>query len=225
MELGTLVNMIEKPSWKAMLISTVRAEGMDPWSIDVALLTSEYSKKIKKMRLNDFRVPANAVLASAILVRFKADSWNLLPAELPSPEESLQDYEDIGLLEWPEVEPMQRLTTRRVTLEELIQAIEQVMEKTKKKADSKKVPLEVMEFTIGEKEEFKKGVDDIYQKVLSKADSENLALFSDIVQEKTRPEVVRVLLSLLHLACENKISVWQEKQFGEIFISLKEVSN
>ena len=223
MELDSLVEMIEKPTWKTLLVNTVRSEDMDPWSIDVSTITSKYAERLKKMRLIDFRVPANAVLASAILVRFKSDSWDLVPKEV-SAGESLEEYEDLGLFEFPELETTQRLTTRRVTLEELIQAVEQVMVKTKKKAESRKIPVEVMEFTIGEKEEFQKGAEEVYKRVLEKADSEDLALFSDILEEKTKAETVRVLLSLLHLACEDRVSVWQEKQFGEIFISIKEAS-
>jgi chromatin segregation and condensation protein Rec8/ScpA/Scc1 (kleisin family) len=222
MELDTLIDIIEKPTWKTLLVTTVKTEGMDPWSIDVALLASEYGERIRNMRLNDFRVPANAVLASAILVRFKSDSWNLVPVEAAM-EESVQEFE-LGLLDFPEVQPTQRLTTRRVTLEELIHAIDQVMDKTKKKAGSFRMPVEVMELTIGEKEEFRKGVDEVYERVLANLDSEKIALFSDLLEEKTRPEIVRVLLSVLQLCSENRVSVWQEKQFGEIFVSLKEAS-
>ncbi len=221
MELDSLVEIIEKPTWKTLLVNTVRSEGMDPWSIDVALLVSKYGEKIRNMRLNDFRVPANVVLASAILVRYKSDSWSLVPVE-PVVEEAFEEYEKLGLFEFPEIEATQRLTTRKVTLEELIQAIDQVMDKTKKKASRVRVPIEVMEYTIGEREEFQKSIDEVYDRVLASVDSEKIALFSDLIEEKTRPAIVRTLLSLLHLACEEKVSVWQEKQFGEIFVSLKE---
>ena len=226
MELDALVGIIEKPTWKSLLINTVKSEGMDPWSIDVVLLASKYGDMVKEMKLNDFRVPANAVLASAILVRFKSDSWNLVPKENHEEEDVLEEYEELGLLDFPginEMDTVQRITTRRVTLEELIDAVETVMDKTKKKRKEKpEIPKDVMKLTIGEKEEFQKSIENVYKKDLEKADSENIVLFSDLVEEKKRPEVIRVLLSLLHLACEDRVGVWQEKEFGEIFVSLKE---
>ncbi|MCD4740809.1 hypothetical protein K8R43_06570 [archaeon] len=222
MELDAFVDLIEKPTWKTLLVSTVKSEDLDPWSIDVTLLASKYSEKLNSMKYKDFRIPANAVLASAILVRFKSDSWQLVPVDPPELPGESEDYSDFCMFEMPEVEPTQRLTTRRVTLDELITAIEQVMVKTKRKVATRQVPKEVLEFTLGEREEFKKGIENIYAKLIKKADSENLVLFSDVLEEKSKPEVVRVLLSVLHLACENKVSVWQEKQFGEIFILIKE---
>lgn len=224
MELDKLVDLIEKPTWKTLLVNTVKSEGMDPWDIDVALLASKYAEKIRQMKVRDFRIPANAVLASAILIRFKSDSWQLIPEETEVVEEPLEEYESLGLFnEIPELEVAQRITTRRVTLEELIEAVEHVMEKTKRKKRGRvRVPVETMQLTIGKKEEFQKIINKVYNKILEKADSQGLVLFSDLLAERTRAEVVRVLLSLLHLANEGKISVWQEKVFGEIFIALRE---
>lgn len=228
MEIDSLVRIIDKPTWKSLLVNTVREEEMDPWSIDVTMLASKYAERIREMRINDFRVPANAVLASAILVRFKSDSWQLLPKqEMPEEEqESLDDFLSFESPEMPEVEATQRITTRRVTLEELIESVEQVMDKTRKKkkrAIKEVIPREIMQKTLGEKEEFEKQVNEIFERVVAKADSENLVLFSDLLEKDTRPEVIKTLLSLLHLANERKVNVWQEKEFGEIFIALTEV--
>lgn len=224
MELDELVDLIEKPTWKTLLVNTVKSEGMDPWDIDVALLASKYAEKIRQMKLRDFRIPANAVLASAILVRFKSDSWQLIPEQTEVVEEPLEEYESLGLFdEIPELEVAQRITTRRVTLEELIEAVEHVMERTRRKKSIRtKVPMETMKITIGKREEFQKIINQVYNRVLEKADSQGMVLFSDLLVEKTRAEVVRVLLSLLHLANEGKVSVWQEKVFGEIFVALRE---
>ncbi|MCD6414726.1 MAG: segregation/condensation protein A [Candidatus Diapherotrites archaeon] len=223
MELDELVDMIEKPTWKALLVNTVKSEGMDPWDIDVTMLASKYSDRIRQMRLRDFRIPANAVLASAILVRLKSDSWQLLPEQGAIADEPLEDYQSIGLFDGiPELEVAQRVTTRRVTLDELIQAVEHVMDKTRKKASRQRVPVKAMEITIGKKEDFQKVVNQVYSRVLERVDSQGMVLFSDLLVEKTRPEVVRTLLSLLHLANDGKLSVWQEKVFGDIFISLRD---
>jgi chromatin segregation and condensation protein Rec8/ScpA/Scc1 (kleisin family) len=226
MELDALVDMIEKPTWKTLLVNTVKVEGMDPWSIDVTSLASKYSQRIKQMKVKDFRIPANTVLASAILVRFKSDSWELLPCAPQEEEDPWQEYERLGLLdgtqELPELDMPQRLTKRKVTLEELIGAIETVMDKTKKKARKVKFSDAIEHIRIGEKEEFEKTMEDVYNRVLANADSQNMALFSQLLKEKTRPEVAKVLLSVLHLAFEERVAIWQEKHFDEIFVYVAE---
>lgn len=223
MELEDLVSIIEKPTWKSLLLKTVREERMDPWSIDVVLLASKYAERIRKMKLRDFRIPANAVLASSILVRFKSDSWELVPS-MPSEEPELEELtEEFTALtaELPVIELPKRVTRRRVTLEELIQAIEQVMERTKRKASKRKIAENVIKVRLEEKEEFNKTIEEVYQRIIKNADSDGLTLFSRLLEKKTRTEVVKVLLSLLHLAYKGRVAVWQEKEFDEIFVLLK----
>ena len=70
------------------------------------------------------------------------------------------------------------------------------------------------------KEEFERLMEEVYRKVLEKADDEGMVLFSDLLEERTRYEIVRTLLALLHLATEGKLRLWQEKSFVEIFIAV-----
>jgi len=71
-------------------------------------------------------------------------------------------------------------------------------------------------------EEFTKAVEDTYKRILEMKGQDNLVLFSNLLKEKTREEVIKTLLPLLHLANEQRIALWQEKPFNEIFISVKE---
>ena len=68
-----LVDLIEQPAWKSILVELVRTERMDPWSIDIAGLAEKYLKKINALTGTDLRIPANAILASAILLKFKSN--------------------------------------------------------------------------------------------------------------------------------------------------------
>ncbi|MEM4720375.1 MAG: hypothetical protein QXZ30_02970, partial [Candidatus Bilamarchaeaceae archaeon] len=53
-------------------------------------------------------------------------------------------------------------------------------------------------------------------------DESGFATFSSILREKTRMEIIQVLISLLHLAQEKRVSIYQEKLFGEILIAIIE---
>ena len=60
----------------------------------------------------------------------------------------------------------------------------------------------------------------IFNKVKKSADKKGLVTFSSLLKEKTRNEIIFTLLPLLHLAQDEKITIFQEKFFGEIFIQL-----
>ncbi len=114
MDYTPLLDMVEKPTWKTLLTEIVQKEKMDPWDIDIAELTHAYVQRISEMRRPDFRVPANAVLATAILLRFKSDNWELYPQE--QVEEELENNSDWEFIlegkRVPELNPARRITRR-----------------------------------------------------------------------------------------------------------------
>ena len=57
----------EEISWKTILYDLVRNEQMDPWDINVSLLTKKYIEVIKTMQEHDFRISGKVLLAAAIL--------------------------------------------------------------------------------------------------------------------------------------------------------------
>ncbi|MBN3037108.1 MAG: segregation/condensation protein A [Candidatus Diapherotrites archaeon] len=219
-----IVGMIESPDWKAMLAETVKAESMDPWDIDVTILASRFMEKIREMRSVSFRVPANAVLASAILVRFKSDHWQLYPQE--EFEEQLED--ELGVdyrLEGqkvPNLSPSRRITRRRMTIDDLIHAVEDVMKKEKQRARSRvhTFPQELAVYALEDAEDYEERLEDVYQRCLDACDSEKLVMLSSLLKDNTRQELIGLLIPLLHLATQNRLVIWQEDFFKEVFISV-----
>ncbi len=223
-----LLRIVDYPDWKAMLTDIVKSENMDPWDIDVTILSSRYMEKINAMQKLDFHVPANAVLCSSILIRFKSDSWELYPQD--ELEEQLE--EDSGweyIIEGkrvPELDPARRVVRRRITIDDLIQAVEKVMEKERKRAMRQRqrleVPQELADIAFEDSEDFEELIKAVYQRVLASADSRRIALFSSVVTGKSRMDTVLTLLPLLHLVSRGKLGLRQDKAFGEIFIFLPE---
>ncbi len=220
-----LVSIVENPDWKTMLTDIVKAEDMDPWNIDVILLASKYLERINSMSKVDFRIPANAVLCSSILIRFKSDAWELYPQE--EFEDKLEDDHWEYIIDGqrvPDLDPARRITRRRITIDDLIVAVETVMEKERKKAIKQQkqleVPPELMTIAFEEQEDFDEMLNVVYQRVLANADNEKMAMFSQIVTGKTRADTITTLVPLLHLATRGEIGMFQEKIFDEIFIVL-----
>ena len=61
----------------------------------------------------------------------------------------------------------------------------------------------------------------VFLKIKEKVDSEGMVLFSALTNGNGNPEnLIETFIPLLFLNNENKINLWQEEWFGEIFISL-----
>ncbi len=218
-----LEKIVALPTWREMLLDLVATKKLDPWNIDIVEITTSYIERIRKMEMLDLRVPANLILAAAILVRFKASALRFEEEAQEVVEETYVE-EDAS----PEVIPVLELKTRippkrMVTLDELLLAMEKVFDEQKKreeKAQRIEIPavinIHLPEFNIEQR------MLEVYERVLAEKDSEGLATFSGILREKTPVEVVSTLLPLLHLVQDRKLSIFQEKFFGEIFIRVKE---
>jgi len=218
-----LEKIVELPTWREMLLDLVATQKLDPWNIDIAEITGSYIERIRKMEMLDLRIPANLILAAAILVRFKSDALRFEEEAQEAVEETYVEEDSA-----PETIPVLELRTRippkrMITLDELLLAMEKVFEEQKKreeKAQKIEIPsvinIELPEFNIEER------MGEIYERVIEEKDSEGLATFSSLLRERTAEEIIMTLLPLLHLVQGGYLSIFQEKFFGEIFIRVRE---
>ncbi len=218
-----LVDLIEQPAWKTVLIDLVKSERMDPWDIDLCLLADKYLEKINQLEHASLKIPANAILASAILLKMKARALKLRGIEDEEAATEELSEEDIKMLEEsiPELKGVRRFRQGKVSLDELVEGIAEVFEKTKKKQNSILRSKEIPDFKVlvdeGSIEEKIAGVE---KRIAERADSQGLVTFSQLLDEKTSIEMVNVFLPLLFLMNRGKVNAWQDQWFGEIFISL-----
>ena len=81
-----VIHLISIGEWEEVLV--LLTKDMDPWNIDIAALADKYLKKIQSLKGHDLRIPANAILASAILLKFKARAIKI---------SSIEDEEEVTL--------------------------------------------------------------------------------------------------------------------------------
>ena len=239
-----LVDLIDKPAWKTLLYSIVDREKMDPWDIDIVRLSNAYLGKIREMKEFNFALPANAVLTASIFLSFKAKKVsfdNFLPQ--PEPEFDSVDDDVLGfngfdpstgehyVLEPEITAPPQRLPSRRVTLDELIEAVQGIMdhkkvEKITLRNDS--VERALSNFKIS-KQDVQEQIQFTLERIERNKDSQGLVKFSDVIFDGATPEqkssplariegVITYLVPVLYLSAQRKVNVWQDDFFGEIFI-------
>jgi chromatin segregation and condensation protein Rec8/ScpA/Scc1 (kleisin family) len=161
-------------------------------------------------------MPANVILASALLLHFKAESLRLEQAfdDVAQVEEEIRplvDEEIADLVFRPNIPK-----SRRVTLDELMSAVEQVMGAGRIKPRSHSAPVELsVELP---KEDMHEIIAHFYIKAGQLKDSEGVLTFSGMLSKDSNDEISGNMLPLLHLVQDGRLLMWQDDLFGEIFI-------
>lgn len=219
-----LVDLIDQPAWKTILIELVKGNKMDPWNINVIALADLYWQKIQQLEKQDLRVPANAILASAILLKMKARTIKLSSVEEEEEETKKISPEELAMIEEavPELRGQRQFREGRISLDELVESIGEILEKTKSKKSILR-DREIADFSLEfNKEKAAEQVDKVFERIRERADSQGLVAFSSILEKNTAIEMVYCFIPLLFLVNSGKVNAWQEEWFGEIFISLIE---
>ena len=219
-----LVDLIDQPAWKSILIELVKSNKMDPWNINVVELANLYWQKIQLLERQDLRVPANAILASAIMLKLKARTIKISSVEEEDEETKEISREELAMIEEtiPELRGQRQFREGKISLDELVESIGEILEKTKYKKSilrDKEIPEFSLEFN---KEKAAEQVDKVLAKIKEKVDSQGLVSFTDLLEEQTPLAMVYCFVPLLFLVNSGKVNAWQEEWFGEIFISLME---
>ncbi len=223
----------DKLSWQAIIYDLINTEQLDPWDIDISLLSQKYIERVKSLEEADFFVSSKVLLATALLLRMKSEI--LLYHHIPTLNELLfgkkedkkYKQEKINLEESiPELiakTPLPRF--RKVTLDELMQALGKAINTENRR---------IQKIVIGKQHEFEAAVaipknrinlKDQIKKIYSRlkdifSQREEKLAFSEIAG-KSDEEKVATFVPLLHLDNQHKVWLEQEKHFEEIWILMK----
>jgi segregation and condensation protein A len=222
-----LIDIIDQPNWKVILYDLVKTHELDLWNIDLINLSNLYLAKINDLENQSLVIPANALLAAAILLKLKTYSLKLttIDDEEDIDELKLLKDDDLMLNSAIDLNTPTRLKEGQVSLDELIDVIDLIMNKPTKKnieRNIKKLKEEV-QFVIPEKtKDITQRINEFYDEIKNTVDSENLVLFSKILKLEKDPSniVSNYFIPLLFLAMDKRIDVWQEEFFSEIFIRI-----
>ncbi len=226
-----LMQLIHQPAWKTILIELVKSNKMDPWNIDIADLAQKYLVKVQAMDGTDLRLPANAILCSALLLKFKSRVLKLSSIEDLDPEEEalLQKQTQLAAEDkkffdeyFPELKLEHKVREGKVSLDALVDLIEGMLEKTKKGGSDKRL-IERPDFKIPTNDyNIDKKMEALFKLIQKTVDETGLTRFSRVVAGKEIVQIVDTFIPLLFLATKQRINIWQDDFFGEIFISLKD---
>ncbi|MEK6953538.1 MAG: segregation/condensation protein A [Candidatus Micrarchaeota archaeon] len=216
-----LSEFVKEPSWRELLLESIANEQMNPWEIDLVKVADAYLQKVKELQSMDLRIPANVILALALLLNYKAQALQLEEPE-PEPDPFVRPFENEAIPDLVFNPNLPR--SRTITLNELIEAVEEVMHYEKRelipraKADPLHIELP--------KENLNERMVAVHSRALKMKDSENMVLFSELVKSfnghgEGKAELYALHLPpVLHLIQEEKMFAWQDRTFGEIFLKV-----
>lgn len=210
---------VGEATWKDILIELVKHNELNPWDIDIIDIVGKYVEVVKGLKVMDLRVPANIILAASILLRLKSDMLELGEdvAEGMAPE-------DVAGRPYVSVDPLSvrlRLPPRRrVTLPELISALEEVMKLKEFRAARLAAPAAEFPLTLN-RVDVEADIEALFVLLTQHVDSSRMLTFSSLYSLSQKGDaLLDVFIPLLFLANKNRIVLLQEEFFGEIVIVL-----
>ena len=219
-------------TWQTILYDLIKKEKMNPWDIDISILTQKYIEIVKKLQEINFSLSGKVILAASLLLKIKSDKLlieniaqfdNLLYP--PEEHEEIENYEN-----FPQHIPQPKLTIktpqsrkRKVSVNDLVFALQQALEVEQRRKirkinyetipDSLKIPDRKIDMGVK--------IKDLYQKIKSFLKKQNRITFTELLPSKQKEDVIYTFIPLLHLDSQRKIDMQQEEAFGEIEIKLK----
>ncbi|MCK5624821.1 segregation/condensation protein A [Candidatus Pacearchaeota archaeon] len=223
--------------WQEIIYDLINTEQLDPWNINITILTERYLEKIQNLEEADFFVSSKVLLAAALLLRIKSEI--LLNKHLKSIDEILFGAKEQKkhVLERIELDeeipilvpktPMSRV--KKVTLQELMEALNKAIvtenRRIKKEIINKNALREVGISLPKKNFSIKDKIKELYEKLFGHFEENKDSVkvsFTDFVG-KSKEERLISFSPLLHLENQKKVWLEQEEHFEEIHIWLKEV--
>lgn len=217
--------------WKDIIYDLINTEQLDPWDINISILTEKYLLKIEKLEKADFFISSKVLLAASLLLKIKSEI--LLKKYIKSIDEILFGKKEVNSYKMERIElneqipeliprsPMPRL--KKVTLKELMESLSKAVNtenrRIKKEIINKNAIRESSISLPKRKFSLKDRVDNIFLKLKEflKKNKSGKVEYPSLVGKK-REDKVSSFGPLLHLEQQNKIWLEQKHPFGNIDI-------
>lgn len=221
--------------WQEIIYDLINTEQLDPWDIDIIILTDKYLQKIKEMEEADFIVSSKVLYAASLLLRIKSEI--LLNRYIRSIDEILfgkkeqikTQLERIELdEEIPLLVPRSPLPRfKKVTLKELMESLNKAIiteNRRIKKEIVKSNTLRESSFSLPKRKfNIKDKIAEIYNNLISifTGKEQKKIAYSEFVKGNKEEKIVS-FLPLLYLEDQKKVWLEQKIPFDEVQIWLRE---
>lgn len=221
--------------WQEIIYDLINTDQLDPWDINVSILTEKYLIKIQELEEADFFVSSKVLLAASLLIRIKSEI--LLNRYIKSiddilfgkKEQKTYKLERIELNEEiPELIPRSPIPRfKKVTLKELIESLNKAISTENRRIKKEIINRNALRETAISLPKRRFSIKDKIKEIFTKLtvhfttnkDKKKIT-FTDFIG-KEREERIISFYPLLQLENQKKVWLHQPKHFEEIDIWLK----
>jgi len=222
--------------WQEIIYDLINTEQLDPWDINITILTERYMEKISELEEADFFVSSKVLLAASLLLRIKSEI--LLNKYIKSIDEILfgtkeelnsKKLERIELdEEIPDLIPRSPMPRyKKVTLKELMESLNKAIiteNRRIKKEVIKRNALRETGISLPNKKtiSIKDKINDILSRLnthFSKPQNKKITYTEFAGKEKEKR--ISHFSPLLHLENQKKVWLHQQNPFDEIHIWMR----
>jgi segregation and condensation protein A len=237
---------IEDPFDRSIAIAfeLVMKQHLNPWDIDLVNFSTMYVKRAKEEKI-DLITAGRIIYMAWKVLKLQSDDlvvtmeaqeeqyepfgWGDIPTEMWLSKDDAYSYTNLvmNMPKSPLDEPVRRNAKRKVTLIELLDAFdlakkeseEHILIEQQRKEERERIAERARKRMKGTAHEdhLEEDVEAIWYRI--KEFPKKTMTLMDICEKKGKEELIKVLMSVLFLAYDNKVMVYQKKfPYGKIFI-------
>ncbi len=220
-----ILQMILNEKWRDVIEHLTH--DMDPWDIDLTLLNERFLRCLEELRCRDLKIPAKMILIAALIYRMKSEFFKEDHESQASEDDGEhieinsemlnqllnEGNENVRIINLPPIFlPIKKPIKRKVTLHELIDALEKALKSRRKAIRDEEFIFEMNKFDIREM------IEKTYEKIIKMFNVNHVAIFSKLLEKRDAYDKIITLEAVLHLNNEERIRCVQERPFDEIKI-------
>jgi segregation and condensation protein A len=225
----------EDITWQTVLYELINSHQMDPWDIDISLISAKFIEIIQAMKEMDLRIPAKMILAAAILLRIKSnklvgedlDALDQLIAS--SEEDEIQGLFDedvdpkIRLLDIPELIPKTpQPRKRKVSIYDLVYALEKALEVKHRRVVARMPDTDII--LPHKHNDISVIIKNMYLRIINFFSAHNtpkVTFHALVPPNSSKEDKIFSFIPLMFLDHQRRVYIRQDKAFGEIDIYLR----
>ncbi len=221
--------------WQEIIYDLINTEQLNPWDVNIIVLTDRYLEKIQLLEEADFFVSSKVLLAASLLLRIKSEF--LLSHYLKSIDEIL-----FGKIDQKKAYELQRIELdeeipllvpkspiprfRKVTLQELIESLNKAIVTENRRIKKEIINTSALReagFSLPKRTiSIKDKIESVFKKLTNHFDTnkdQRKITFTELAGTE-KDERILTFYPLLHLDHQKRIWLHQEKHFHEIDVWL-----
>ena len=221
-------------TWQVMIQELVKNEQMDPWDVDISVISEKFLTFIEQMKETNLRISGKIILAAALLLRLK--SGRFIDTDLVNLENLMNDdYDEFE--EWVDENGIKHQKAdpanfpifprtpqprkRRVSVVDLMDALGKVIDTNHRKSMNKKKDV-APSVIIRKNVDINEVIDEVEKRLNkhSKKMKTKTMKFSDIIPSDRKEDKILTFIPLLHLTNARKTDLFQEEHFGDFDIHM-----